>query len=202
MFKLGRPIVFVFLAVAGSPNANSAKAATLQVQIYDYADLEPQTLRQFLSRTERILANTGMSVQLSLCRGSIAVSCENQTGSIDSLLVRIVAGAAKTTKNANRPALGQSFADQNGGSHATVFVRPVQDQAAASNVPWVVVLAHAVAHEVGHLLLGAQAHTSRGLMKANWDRSDYKAMDQNQCHFTPEQARMLASRYGSDAPTP
>ena len=93
MFKLGRSILFVFLALAGSAGANSAEAAALQVQIYDYAGLEPQTLRQFLSRVERILVSTGMSVKLSLCRGSIAVSCENETGSLGSLVVRIVAGA-------------------------------------------------------------------------------------------------------------
>src|SRR5438445_3647949 len=113
MFKLCRSILFVFLAVVGSDNVSSADAATLQVQIYDYADLEPQTLRQFLSWTKRILVSTGMSVQLSLCRGSIAVSCENQTGRLGSLVVRIVAGEAKTTKNVNRPALGQSFAGKN-----------------------------------------------------------------------------------------
>jgi hypothetical protein len=140
MFKLGRSTLFLFLAVAGSANANSAEAATLQVQIYDYADLEPQTLRKFLSWTERILVSTSMSVQLSLCRGSIAVSCENQTGSLGGLVVRIVAGEAKTKKNANRPPLGQSFAGKNGGTHSIVFVHPVQDQAAANNVSWVVVL--------------------------------------------------------------
>ena len=53
-----------------------------------------------------------------------------------------------------------------------------------------------LAHEVGHLLLGAQAHASRGLMRANWVRSDYVTMNQGQLHFTPEQARVLASRYG------
>ena len=51
-------------------------------------------------------------------------------------VVRIVAGDAKTKKNANRPPLGQSFADHNGGTNATVFVRPVKDQAAATSVPW------------------------------------------------------------------
>jgi hypothetical protein len=66
-------------------------------------------------------------------------------------------------------------------------------------VPWVGVLAHAAAHEVGHLLLGTQAHTSEGLMKANWVRSDFMAMDQDRCHFTVEQARMLANRYGTPA---
>jgi hypothetical protein len=202
MFKLGRSIFFLSLALAASADANSAEGATLQVQIHDFAGLEPQTLQQFLSLTERILAGTGMSVQVSLCRGSIPVSCEDRTGSLDCLVVRIVAGYAKTQESLNRLALGLSFADQNGGAYATVFVRPAQDEAATANVPWVVVLAYAAAHEVGHLLLGARAHTSRGLMKAKWVPGDYMAMDQDRCHFTPEQARTLAKRYGADAPTP
>jgi hypothetical protein len=196
MFRLGRSILFLFLSLAGSTNSDSAESAALQVQIYDYAELTPQTLREFLSRTERILANTGMSVQVILCRGRLAVPCENQTGSLKSLVVRILAGDSKSTKNAMRPALGHSFADHNGGIYATVFWRTVQDSAAATNVPWVVVLAHAAAHEVGHLLLGAQAHTSRGLMKANWGQDDYTAMNQGRLHFTTEQAQMLANSYG------
>jgi hypothetical protein len=194
MSKLGRSIFCLFLAVAGSADANSTEASALRVEIYDYADLEPQTLREFLSWTERILSSAGMSVQVCLCRGSLAVTCEDQTGTLDSLAVRIIAGDAKTTQDVRHPVLGQSFADQNGGTHATVFLGPVRDQAAAANVPWVVVLAHAAAHEVGHLLLGAQAHSLRGLMRANWDRSDYVTMNQGQLHFTPEQARVLANR--------
>ena len=195
MFTLGRSILLAFLTLVGNVGANSAEAAALQIQIYDYANLEPQTLSEFLIWTERILVNTGMSVEVSLCRGSIAVSCENPTGTLDTLLVRVVGGDTKTPKHANRLPLGQSFASQHGGTHATIYLLPVQDQAAATSLPWVILLAHAAAHEVGHLLLGTQAHTSRGLMKANWDRDDYLAMDHNQCHFTPEQSRMLAKRY-------
>jgi hypothetical protein len=67
----------------------------------------------------------------------------------------------------------------------------VQDQAAAAGVPWVVVLAYAAAHEVGHLLLGS-AHTPRGLMKAEWDGRDYEAMNQNACRFDEKQSGQLA----------
>ncbi len=61
-------------------------------------------------------------------------------------------------------------------------------------------LAYAAAHEVGHLLLGEQAHTPRGLMKATWDTHDFQAMAQNGFHLSPEQARELASRYGTAHP--
>jgi len=99
-------------------------------------------------------------------------------------------------KNALHSPLGQSFADHNGGKYATVFLGRVQDEAAAASVPWVAVLAYATAHEVGHLLLG-QAHTPRGLMKAQWDRDDYQAINQNHLHFSEEQMRELTGRYGT-----
>jgi hypothetical protein len=92
--------------------------------------------------------------------------------------------------------LGESFADRNGGSCASVFLERVTDEAAEANVPRVTVLAYAAAHEVGHLLLGNEAHTPQGLMKAQWGRSEYQAMSQNHFQFSPEQLQALARRYG------
>lgn len=99
-------------------------------------------------------------------------------------------------RDARRPPLGRAFADHMDGGYATIFLEAVHDEAAAANIPWVVVLAHAAAHEAGHLLLGDRAHTQRGLMREKWDRNDYQAMNQNRLHFTGGQARQLASRYG------
>ena len=127
---------------------------------------------------------------MTVCRGSIAVACEEQ----EALNVRIISGNAKTMRDARRPPLGQAFADHMDGGYATIFVGAVQDEAAAANIPWVVVLAHAAAHEAGHSLLGNLAHTQRGLMRENWDRTDYQAMNQNRLHFTGGQARRLNYR--------
>ncbi len=173
----------------------SRETAALHVQIYDYAELEPAALGRFVSLTQDILASTGMSVQVSLCRGIGALPCNGATRAAAPLVVRIVAGDAKIMKNVRREPLGQAYADHNGGTTASVFLAPVREQAAAANIPWIVVLSYAAVHEVGHLLLGDRAHTARGVMKAGWDRSDYMAMSQNRCHFTNEQALILASRY-------
>jgi hypothetical protein len=35
-----------------------------------------------------------------------------------------------------------------------------------------IILGHAMAHELGHLLLGTNSHSSDGLMRAQWNRGD------------------------------
>jgi hypothetical protein len=184
-------------ALAGGED-NSRESTALRVQIYDYADLDAAVLGRFLSLAQKNLASTGMSVQVRLCRGNGALSCDSVSAeSAQSPVVRIIAGGAKTMKDARLEPLGQSFADHDGGTVASVFVAPTRDQAAGANMAWITILSYAAAHEVGHLLLGNRAHTSRGVMKASWDLGDYTAMDQNQCHFTKEQSEILASRYGN-----
>ena len=90
----------------------------------------------------------------------------------------------------------QSVAGRDGGTYATVFLRPAEEKASDANLPRIVVLAYAAAHEIGHLLLG-DAHSPQGLMKATWGANDFLAMSQNDLHFSPEQARKLISHYGA-----
>jgi len=94
------------------------------------------------------------------------------------------------------PALGHSVVSEQGGVYATVFLEAVQHQASAANIPWTVLLAYAAAHEIGHLLLGASAHTPRGVMKGNWDAQDMQAMFQNSFPFSREQQRKIAECCG------
>jgi hypothetical protein len=70
-----------------------------------------------------------------------------------------------------------------------------RDDHLARNVTLDFACSPAAADEVGHLLLGAHAHTSRGLMKVHWVRADYIAMNQDQLQFMAEQAQMLANSY-------
>jgi len=46
------------------------------------------------------------------------------------------------------------------------------------------VLGFAVAHEVGHLLLGTNAHAAAGLMRALWSRSDLQRNNPSDWLFT------------------
>jgi hypothetical protein len=175
----------------------SAQTAAVEVQVYDQAGLQPSTFQNFVTQTQNILSETGLSIQVKTCGRSVSVVCETQSYGTRYLVIHIVAGHPKKMKNVRRPPLGQSFADENGGKYASLFLEHVQDEATSNNVPWVRVLSYAAVHEIGHLLLGNGAHTSRGVMKATWDRTDFEAMNQNYLNFSKEQMRQLQSRYGS-----
>jgi hypothetical protein len=52
-------------------------------------------------------------------------------------------------------------------------------------------LAHVIAHEIGHLLIPGEAHTSRGIMRARWRYSDWVRASNGQLFFPPDQVRII-----------
>jgi hypothetical protein len=188
-------LLLLLLALAGNANTVSAQASALQVQVYDYVGLKPAALHQLIVRTQEILASSGVSLEVDACaRG--AAPCESHSGSSRQIVIRVIADTSKSMKNVRLETLGQSVADQDGGTYATLFLRPAEEKASDANLPRIVVLAYAAAHEIGHLLLG-EAHSPQGLMKATWGANDFLAMSQSDFYFSREQERKLTSYYGA-----
>ena len=173
--------------LAGQP---AAQTAGVEVQVYDYASLQPSTFKKFAQGTLEILSGTGISIKVVLCERTTADSC-GSTDNRHKLVLRLAPGSAKKMKNAFYSPLGCSLADHSGGKYASLFLETIKDQASDANVPWLTVLDYAAAHEIGHLLLGDQAHTPRGIMKARWDWHDYMDMYQGRLKFSDEQIRQL-----------
>jgi len=178
-------------------NKPTAQTAGVEVQVHDYAGLEPSTLQKFVQGTQEILRGTGISINVVLCERTTGGSCESPDKR-ETLVLRVQPGRAKKMSNTFYSPLGQSFADHSGGKYASVFLESIEDQASKANVPWLTVLDYAAVHEIGHLLLGDQAHTPRGIMKAHWNLNDYADMSQGWFHFSVEQIRQLRSRYSSN----
>jgi len=55
-------------------------------------------------------------------------------------------------------------------------------------------LAIAIAHEIGHLLLPYKEHSRRGLMREEWTRADLQLAQRELAFFTPRQAEVLRHR--------
>jgi hypothetical protein len=66
-------------------------------------------------------------------------------------------------------------------------------------VPPGVILGHAAAHEIGHLLLRTPTHSSIGLMRAQWMLEDLDHAAQGTLIFTPEQAAQMRAEAQSRA---
>jgi hypothetical protein len=73
---------------------------------------------------------------------------------------------------------------------ADTHLNPTRQRPAGMDT--VVVLAHAMAHEVGHLLL-PHGHSDTGLMRADWDADDLRSAIDGDLNFTAEQAELIRS---------
>jgi hypothetical protein len=89
--------------------------------------------------------------------------------------------------------LGDSLVDTRlrAGSLATIYVNRVAAVAARCHVDGQALLGRAVAHEVGHLLLGTSSHASAGLMRAAWSQKTLQRDRQDDWVFSSDDARAI-----------
>jgi hypothetical protein len=87
-----------------------------------------------------------------------------------------------------KSSLGFAFPKFGLGNHAAVLYAPVVEQARtyAGCVAPQVLLAHAIAHELGHLLTGSVDH-GETIMKGSWGEVDFRMMSQPRFLFTEGQ---------------
>src|SRR2546430_2570599 len=75
---------------------------------------------------------------------------------------------------------------------ATVYyeaVRHAKSDGAEFDIP--IILGCAIAHEIGHLLLGSNSHSGSGVMKRRWDRKQFRQAMTGILLFTPEQTKRI-----------
>jgi hypothetical protein len=84
--------------------------------------------------------------------------------------------------------------DGSRGTTAFVFSDRVAAFASAYRLAESDVLASALAHEIGHLLLPPNAHTAHGIMRASWRPAFFPPAAPGIAGFPPEQARLLRLR--------
>ena len=109
----------------------------------------------------------------------------------NEVTLRIV--RAKTPSRRATSELGESLLDpsRRSGTLATIFFDRVEWLARSADVPAGTVLARAIAHELGHLLLGATGHSRDGLMRAVWTRDELRRDRTRDWRFAPADAARL-----------
>jgi len=64
------------------------------------------------------------------------------------------------------------------------------------------VLGHAIAHEIGHLLLNFESHSATGIMRGDWDLSDLQSLASGYLLFTANQAEIIRAEVARRASRP
>lgn len=169
----------------------------IAVRVYNYAEVSPATLRKSEKEASRIFREAGIETVWLDCPTSVAKAadcpaCEPPLGAL-GVDLRILSKSMALRVRTGREQLGFALESQRPGSAsaAWVFYHRVEQLAESKDVDQGQVLGHAIAHEIGHLLLGPDSHSNRGIMRANWDRKYLQDAAQGHLWFTPDQAKLI-----------
>ena len=117
--------------------------------------------------------------------------CDRPLQHGEVILRLVVAGRSHSIDD--QSALGFALVDsqQGSGSVATVYMDRVVALARDGRSDTTDVLARAIAHEIGHLLIGTNRHSSRGLMRAVWSPAELRRGLAGDWRFSEEEAQMM-----------
>ena len=187
----------IAIGLVGETELAPCKGAGLEVLVHDDASLSPHDLKDFVFRLRWILIGAAAFVEIRICQRAAQPSCQQLSPEMRSVQVRILRERKVLTNGVRRSALGYSVAGRQGGRYGVILLDAIKQQAGVADVPPMMLAAYAAAHEIGHLILGADAHGPNGLMKGNWDRTDMEAMFENRVHFSRDQEARIAQCCGS-----
>jgi hypothetical protein len=159
------------------------------VRVYDNSGL-PETIRRAgLSHATAIFARADVEIEWVRC----PARCGRPPGE-RQLILRLT----RSPRTAVGVASSMIDPTLRAGRLATVFVDQVDSLARRAGVDQATVLSRAIAHEIGHLLLGSTEHTQTGLMRGVWTTESLRRAEE--WHFTPFQGTMLRARIASSIP--
>ena len=194
-FKAVFLFVFISYGLSASSQANSAENPQVTVSVYDYAQLPRDTLTRAEQQATTIFSHVGLDITWLNCTqtdgGSGSTACNEMDGPIH-LILRITSNLASSTKDT---AFGIAHLASDGtGKYGDVFWKRVRDLQANSKIDVVFILANVMAHEMGHLLLGSNAHAISGIMRAHWESDELRRIGMGTLQFLPEQGRRMHAR--------
>ena len=167
------------------------------VRLYNHVAVpdEPRARAQLAAAS--ILRHAGIETVWRLCAtptlGSRFLSDPCDLGaSGGDFMVRIVATPSEIPDEST---LGYAMVDARAGSGvlSTVLSDRIDSMARRTKSDGAMLLGRAIAHELGHLLLGSVRHSRQGLMRAHWTDSEVHLNWQHDWMFSDREAATMRS---------
>jgi hypothetical protein len=177
----------------------------LLVRIYDNAGVLPEDRARALARANEILARADLDAAWLECPARtnrrLPRAC-NVPAAHDEIVVRLVRAPAQAARHQS-PKLGYSLIDAETGTGtlATIFIDRVDQLSQRAQFDRAAVLARAIAHEIGHLMLGTNDHSRAGLMREVWTFEEVRLNRQEDWHFSPTEVNHMHAARLAGAPS-
>jgi hypothetical protein len=156
----------------------------LVLQLHNLAGAPPATLDQAASELARVYHELGVSLEWTS-----SVNAAPAGANVVSMIV--LPDETGDLRHTPDTVMGAALRTPSGTRVAYVFYRHVRAEAERYAVSTACVLACAMAHELGHLLLPGRGHSPDGMMRARWTRDEFQRADQGRLRFSSDQALLL-----------
>ena len=173
------------LLLAGLPAGSPAQ---ITVRVADLAGVSDKVLSHAEDIAGYVLDQAGIAVHWLRCPEQ--PECSPELGGAEFpvliLALRPPRNDVDTTGFAVIPPAGSK-------RYAGVFFPMVRDAARSLDAGEALLLGATIVHEIGHLLLGARAHTATGIMSPHFVQEHVRQAERGELRFTAEQAATMRS---------
>lgn len=182
------------LASAGQP-----KPFLVTINIFNDANVSDSSLATAKREASRVFAAAHVEIRWIDCTITAILSnssCHDPHGA-KHLNLRIVPAGKKQ----NEDIFGIAFLGADGaGIYSDVFYDAVEKLRIERPINIGRLLGNVMAHEIGHLLIGSDAHSAWGLMCAKWHAQELRHIEMGTLFFTVEQEKLIHLRLNRGSP--
>lgn len=200
-----RQIVATALALAGTTSnlalaeAREGQLSNLTIHTYNYSGVSADELAAARRHVEAIFRSANITISWNDCRTSgrdaddVLPNCRTDLRP-DEVMLRIMTSTDPGLDRAT--SLGFSLVNRENAHSAwlsSVFTNRVAALAGQAGIDPARLLGRAIAHEIGHLLIGSTEHARAGLMRAFWSHAELTHGSGSEWLFLEKEASAMRS---------
>jgi hypothetical protein len=200
-------------AVTGvSQNAAAQNAGlTITVNVTNYAGVDAKTLASAEKFAKRVFQQAGVEtrwVEVPIPSAELpAAAVDSIPVGLSHINVNILTPEMADRLGLKEDKMGLTPGDGSDRQHVYVFYGKVEALAEIRyavatgesqyfHVTKAVILGHAMAHEIGHVLLSLESHSPSGIMRAHWNMKDLLDGANGRLLFTASQSEIIRADVG------
>ena len=185
----------LFLSVAGLGAQPPDTRLQIEVHIYNYSKVSHEMLVRAEQESARIFERIGIATIWLDCPLTSQEAVRNRACALPDaptrLALRLLSNSMADSLGVGGDIFGSALLPAKKGFGVVANIYADRTRELADRREFEMILGHVVAHELGHLLLGKNAHSPAGIMQARWRYQELRFSRQAAMLFLPREAKRI-----------
>jgi hypothetical protein len=183
------------MSLAGLHAQPPVTGLKIAVEVYNYSAVSADRLARAEEETARIFERIGVATTWLDCKLTSQEAARNTPCALPSaptrFTLRLLSNSMADSLGVGGDIFGSALLPDNRGFGVMANVYADRIRELAGGREFELILGRVIAHELGHLLLGTNAHSAAGIMDARWRDQDLRRSRQAAMTFLPVEARRI-----------